>query len=48
LAPLFAGLQKKTADLIASFSEKEIQVIQKYFLGATAIMREITNEINNP
>jgi DNA-binding MarR family transcriptional regulator len=47
LTPLFADLQKKTAGLIATFSEKEIQIIQKYFLGATTIMHEITSDINN-
>jgi DNA-binding MarR family transcriptional regulator len=46
LSSLFAGLQKKTTDLIASFSEKEIEIIQKYLRGATAIMREITNDMN--
>ena len=47
LEPLFANLQEKTAKLIASFSDKEIQTIETYFLSAISIMNETTEETNN-
>jgi len=47
LQPLFLKLQQKTADLIASFSVTEIQVIERYFSEATAIMKEATDDLNN-
>jgi len=47
LEPLFSALQEKTTKLIASFSEGEIQVIEKYFLLAIQIMDETTEEIND-
>ena len=47
LAPIFNELQQKTVELIASFSEKEIQTIERYFKEATSIMRETTNALNN-
>lgn len=46
LQPLFVELQKKTSDLIASFSTTEIQAIERYFVEATIIMKETTNNIN--
>ncbi len=46
LGPIFAELQAKTAALIASFSESEIQTIEQYFLGAVSIMQEVTNQLN--
>jgi len=48
LEPLFAELQAKTLQLIGSFSESELQVIEKYFTSATAIMHEVTYRTNNP
>jgi DNA-binding MarR family transcriptional regulator len=47
LQPLFIDLQQKTSDLIASFSVTEIQAIERYFVEATTIMKETTNNINN-
>jgi DNA-binding MarR family transcriptional regulator len=47
LEPLFAELQSKTTKLINSFSEKEIQVIEKYFHAASEIMTEVTDNLNN-
>jgi DNA-binding MarR family transcriptional regulator len=47
LQPVFSELQQKTADLIASFSEKEIQIIERYFTKATTIMNEVANNLNN-
>ncbi len=45
--PIFSELQNKTANLVASFSEKEILAIERYFKEATAIMSEITQNLNN-
>jgi DNA-binding MarR family transcriptional regulator len=47
LQPLFIELQQKTAGLINSFSMTEIQAIERYFIEATAIMKETTDSINN-
>ncbi len=47
LTPIFNDLQQKTLELIATFSEKEIQTIERYFKEATSIMRETTNALNN-
>lgn len=45
LQPIFSELQQKTADLITSFSEEEIQIIERYFTEATLIMKEVTNNL---
>lgn len=47
LQPIFSKLQQKTNNLIASFTEKEIEIIERYFLEATAIMKETTGNLNN-
>ncbi len=47
LQPIFGELEQKTAELIASFSEREIRIIEQYFTGATAIMKETTGNLNN-
>ncbi|UUC44117.1 MarR family winged helix-turn-helix transcriptional regulator [Flavobacterium cerinum] len=47
LQPIFSELQQKTTDLLATFSEKEIQIIERYFTEATSIMNETTNNLNN-
>ncbi|SFD82467.1 DNA-binding transcriptional regulator, MarR family [Chitinophaga sp. CF118] len=46
LEPIFAELQEKTTNLISSFSEKEIQIIEKYFSSATEIMNDVTDKLN--
>ena len=46
LQPLFSGLQQRTADLIASFTKTEIQAIERYFVEATVIMKETTDNMN--
>lgn len=46
LQPLFVELQQKTAILIASFSSSEMESIKRYFLEATAIMKEVTDSMN--
>ncbi len=47
LQPLFLELQQKTSALIRSFSVTEIQAIERYFIEATTIMKETTDNINN-
>ncbi len=47
LQPIFSKLQQKTTDLIDSFTDKEIQIIERYFTEATAIMNETINDLNN-
>ena len=47
LQPIFSELQQKTANLIASFSEQEIQIIERYFTEATSVMNETTGNLNN-
>jgi DNA-binding MarR family transcriptional regulator len=47
LKPLFAVLQAKTEKLIASFSDSEIQVIERYFESAIEIMKETEKGLNN-
>jgi DNA-binding MarR family transcriptional regulator len=46
MAPLFADLQSKTLELIASFSETELQVIERYFTEAIQIMQDTTQFLN--
>jgi DNA-binding MarR family transcriptional regulator len=47
LAPLYAAFRKKSEKLLASFSDKEVKVIEAYFLKAIGIMEETTAELNN-
>ena len=47
MQPLFQELQQKTTELITSFSEAEITVIEKYFSQATKIMKETTQNLNS-
>lgn len=47
LTPLFDELQQQTIELISTFSAGEIQTIERYFTGATAIMKTIADKLNN-
>jgi len=47
LAPLYKEFRNKSEKLTASFSNKEIKVIETYFLKAIEIMNETTNKLNN-
>src|SRR5690606_3639569 len=47
LQPIFNELQQRTTALINSFSEKEIHIIERYFVEATTIMNETTDNLNN-
>jgi DNA-binding MarR family transcriptional regulator len=46
LEPIFTELQEKTINLISSFSESEIQIIEKYFSSTIDVMNEVTNNLN--
>jgi DNA-binding MarR family transcriptional regulator len=46
LAPLYKEFRNKSEKLTASFSNKEIKIIETYFLKAVEIMNETTNKLN--
>jgi len=46
LKPFFEGLQHKTMELLATFSEEEIESIKRYFTEATLIMKATADELN--
>lgn len=46
-APLYKEFRSKSQELLASFSNKEIKVIETYFSKAIEIMNETTNKLNN-
>ena len=46
-APLYKDFRSKSQELLASFSNKEIKVIETYFSKAIEIMNETTNKLNN-
>lgn len=48
LEPIFDELQRRTAELISGFNADEISVIHRYFIEASNLMKEITNQLNNP
>lgn len=48
LEPLYKDFRSKSEELIASFTNKEIKVIEAYFLAAIQIMNETTGQLNNP
>lgn len=45
-APLYKEYRSKSEQLIASFSAKEIRIIEKYFTQAIGIMNETTSKLN--
>jgi DNA-binding MarR family transcriptional regulator len=45
--PPYNEFRNKTETLIASFSNKEIKIIETYLLKAIEIMDETTNKLNN-
>ena len=45
--PLYAAFRNKSETLMASFSDKEIKIIETYFLKAIEIMNETTSKLNN-
>lgn len=46
LQPIFSELQEKTSALLATFTEQEIQVIERYFIEAIQIMKATTDQLN--
>jgi DNA-binding MarR family transcriptional regulator len=47
LAPLYKEFRSKSEKLTASFSNKDIKVIETYFQKAIEIMNETTQKLNN-
>jgi DNA-binding MarR family transcriptional regulator len=47
LQPLYKESRSRTEQLIASFSSKELKVIQAFFLGTIEIMNATTDKLNN-
>src|SRR5437762_12880400 len=47
LVPLYRDFRNKYEKLNASFSNKEIKIIETYFLKAIEVMNETTNKLNN-
>lgn len=45
LQPIFTDLQKRTQELIDTFSQEEICAITRYFLSATEIMKNVTKDL---
>jgi DNA-binding MarR family transcriptional regulator len=46
LAPLYKDFRRQSQELLESFSNKEIKIIETYFLKAIEIMNETTNKLN--
>ena len=47
LQPLFSELDKKTTALVTSFSDQELEVLEKYFRSAVQIMDDTIKELNH-
>ena len=47
LEPLYKAFRKKTEELIASLSNKELEIIENYFLKAIEVMNETTNKLHH-
>ena len=47
LVPLYKEFRSKSEKLFASFSNKEVKILETYFLKAIEIMNETTNKLNN-
>ncbi|MBN9298017.1 MAG: MarR family transcriptional regulator [Filimonas sp.] len=47
LEPLYKEYRGKSEKLLASFSAKELKVIESYFLQAVEIMQETTSKLSN-
>ena len=47
LVPLYKEFRNKSEKLIASFSSKEVEILETYFLKAIDIMNETTTDLNN-
>lgn len=47
LEPLYKEFRSKSAQLLSSFSGKELKVIETYFAKAIEIMKETTDKLSN-
>lgn len=47
LVPLYKEFRSKSEELIASFSNKEVKIIEAYFLKTIEIMNETINKLDN-
>lgn len=47
LKPLYKEFRARSEALMASFSNRELKVIETYFLKAIEIMNDTTNKLNN-
>ncbi len=47
LEPTFKELQHRTMELLSSFSEEEIEVVERYFRAATNTMNEMTDYLTD-
>lgn len=47
LAPLYKEFRNKSEKLTATFSVREVKIIETYFLAAIEIMKETTNNLNS-
>jgi len=47
LEPLYKSFRKQSAALVASFSDKELKVIESYFEKAIGIMSDTTAKVND-
>jgi DNA-binding MarR family transcriptional regulator len=45
--PLYKEFRSKHEKLLASFSNKEIKIIESYFIKAIEVMNEATSKLNN-
>lgn len=45
LTPLFKELQQKTAKLLASYSDTELEIIKKYMIEATDVMNDVLQNL---
>jgi DNA-binding MarR family transcriptional regulator len=46
LSPLFKELQQKTTELLKTYSAPELQVIERYFLQASELMKDVRRKLN--
>ncbi|SMC89352.1 MarR family winged helix-turn-helix transcriptional regulator [Pedobacter africanus] len=47
LAPLYKSYRSRSEELIASFTEEELEIIEKYLQSSIGIMNETVNQIKN-
>jgi len=47
MTPIFKDLQKKTANLLMSYSDSEIRIIKKYMEEAVVVMNEALKNLKN-